>query len=325
MFLTYLIAFYYGLSVGAPWNISFKRVSKYKTCQMCHDLDCSWGWSKWTEKLGGGWTPCPLITSPSLDIYSPYHHTYSMCISTVHYCCHRNVMHSVSYRLTQLIGIPCLICSGSYPHLILKGHCKYSMEARWKQRGKEGMKEHERKRRLDPPLCSVALSSHPSFLSLPLFSNVCSVHWQSVWIDGYHIHTYSYIILRTHCYIFSHSVTLCVLVSLIGSGGGQWCFQRHWHCWYSLCGEKRKVLFEMIQYRQWSCLGSGVFINHRMTCIAFIPTDHISSHSDFVNFLTLISISLFSWHTLHSQVLFFSSLCFDEWKQKWCIKQIHQC
>lgn len=141
------------------------------------------------------------------------------------------------------------------------------------------MNEQERKRRLDPPLCSfLRLSSHPPFLSpsLPLFSNVCSVHWQSVWIDGYHIHTYSYIILRTRCYIFSHSVTLCVLVSLIGSGGGQWCLQRRWHCWYSLCGDKEK--FYLRWYRHWSYLGSGVFINHRMDCIACIPTDHISAH-----------------------------------------------
>lgn len=61
------------------------------------------GFVKWTEKA-----------APFLAIYSPYHHTYSMCISTVHYCCHRNVMHSVSYRLTRLNGEPCPICSGSF-------------------------------------------------------------------------------------------------------------------------------------------------------------------------------------------------------------------
>lgn len=48
--------------------------------------------------MGGVWG------SPSFTIYNPYHHRYSMCISTVHYCCHRNVMHSVSYRLNQLNG-----------------------------------------------------------------------------------------------------------------------------------------------------------------------------------------------------------------------------
>ena len=100
------------------------------------------GLSKWTEKLGGVWTQCPPLASPSLAIYSPYHHTYSMCISTVHYCCHRNVMHSVSYRLTQLNGIPCLICSGSF---ILILYWKGIVNTVWRRdesgEGRRGRKE----------------------------------------------------------------------------------------------------------------------------------------------------------------------------------------
>lgn len=182
------------------------RVNKCKTCQTSHDLDRSW----MDRETGWCVEAASLFASPSLTIYSPYHHTYSMCISTVHYCCHRNVMRSASYRLTQLNGKPCLICSGIFI-LILKGHCKYSMKVR-RRRGKERMTEQESRRRLDPP----HLSSHHSFLSLTLMSGLSiSSQCESVAI----IYTsYSYIILRTYCYIFYQYVTLCVLVSLIGYG-----------------------------------------------------------------------------------------------------------
>lgn len=173
--------------------------------------------------------------SPSLTLYSPYHHTYSMCISTVHYCCHRNVMHSVSYRLTQLNGKPCLICSGSFI-LILKGivNTVWRREGGggegtrgWKNNGAEGGWI------LPSLLFSTSLPIIP-FLSLPLMS-VLSISSQCELVAIIYTHC-SYIILRTYCYILYHSVTLCVLVSLIGSGWGRWCFQRHWNCWYSLCG-----------------------------------------------------------------------------------------
>lgn len=87
---------------------------------------------QWSD--GGSGRRLLLAPPPSLTIYIPYHHTYPMCISTVHYCRHRNVMHSVSYRRkpaewgggvkkTTTSKQTCLICSGSfYAHLILKGH-----------------------------------------------------------------------------------------------------------------------------------------------------------------------------------------------------------
>lgn len=241
------------LCFWCPYKVSLMKGERVKTCQMSYVLECSGRWSKQTEKLGGVCGRNVLLPSPSLAIYSPYHHTYSMCISTVHYCCHRNVMHSVSYRLTELNGRPCLICSGSF---ILILYWKGIVNTVWrrdeKREGRRGWKK-KRKRRLDPPFCSyLHLSSHPSFISLPLFSNVCSVHWQSVWISSYHIHTYSCIILQARCYIFCHSVTRSVFVSLIGSGGGR-CFQRHWNCWYSLCGDKEE--FYLRWYRHWKMFG----------------------------------------------------------------------
>lgn len=90
-----------------------------------------------------------VVTSPPSHSlvpaeYSPYHHTYSMCISTVHYCCYRSVMRSVSYKLTELNRLTCLTCSGRFI-LILKGHCKYIMMEGWKKRREKRMKEKERK------------------------------------------------------------------------------------------------------------------------------------------------------------------------------------
>lgn len=200
-----------------------------------------------------------------------------MCISTVHYCCHRNVMHSVSYRLTQLNGKPCLICSGSF---ILTLYWKGIVNTVWgrdeRGEGRRGCKnKRERGGWILPSALFSHLSSHPSFLSLP--SNVCSVHWQSVGIGGI-IYSYSYIILRTHCYIFSHSVTLGVLALLIGSGGGRRCFQRHRKLLvFTMWWQRRSFIWDDMDTGDiW---GSGVFIHHRMNCIAcYLYSSYLLSH-----------------------------------------------
>lgn len=125
-----------------------------------------------------------------------------MCISTVHYCCHRNVMHSVSYRLTQLNGKPCLICSGSFI-LILKGivNTVWRREGGggegtrgWKNNGAEGGWI------LPSLLFSTSLPIIP-FLSLPLMS-VLSISSQCELVAIIYTHC-SYIILRTHTAISS--------------------------------------------------------------------------------------------------------------------------
>lgn len=192
-----------------------------------------------------------------------------MCISTVHYCCHRNVTHRVSCRLTQLIGIPCLICSGRF---ILILYWKGIVNTVWRRderrEGKEGMKEQERKWGLDPPFCSfLHLSSLCSFHTLPLFSHVCFCPLAvsvNRWLS--YTHTSTYIILRTRYYIFSHSVTRCVLVSLmrrqtvLSKALTLLVFAMWW-----------QHRFYLRRYRHSSYLGFGVFISHRMNCIAFIP------------------------------------------------------
>lgn len=187
------------------------------------------------------------LASPSLDIYSPHHHTYSMCISTVHYCCHRNVMHSVSYRLTQLNGVPCLICSGSF---ILILYWKGIVNTIWRRderrMGRRGWKNKIEKGGwiLPSALFSASLPILPFFLSLFSLMSVLSI---GNWISGYCIHTYSTVTLYyIHVAISSHSVTLCVLISLIGSGGGRWCFQKALKWLVFTMWWQRKVVFDMI-------------------------------------------------------------------------------
>lgn len=201
---------------------------------------------KWTEKLGGVWTQRPPLSSPSLAIYSPYHHTYSMCISTVHYCCHRNVMHSVSYRLTQLNGIPCPICSGSfYPHLILKGHCKYSVKERRKEE-REGEEEREKKGGWILPSAYSSTSLPILSLSLLLFSNVCSVRRRlNQWLSYTHIH---YI---THTSLYLPSFCDPPPKFAGGAFKGTGIVGIHY------------VVTKKKFYLRW--------YNHRMKCIAFIP------------------------------------------------------
>lgn len=219
------------------------------------------------------------LTSPSLTIYSPYHHTYSMCISTVHYCCHRNVMHSVSYRLTQLIEIPCLICSGSF---ILILFWKGIVNTVWRRAERRGGKDEWTREKKEagsssllfsPPLFSPSLSSLPP--SLFSLMSVLSIGSQCESMVVIYTHTVAlyYAHVAISSLILWPSVCLCRWL-VQGEAGGA--FRRRWHCWYSLCGDKEK--FYLRWYRHWLHSGSGGFINHRMDCIAFIPTDHISSH-----------------------------------------------
>lgn len=71
------------------------------------------------------------------------------------------------------------------------------------------MKAQESRRRLDPPSSSFRhLSSHHSLLSIPLMS-VLSISSQCELVDIMYTHR-SYIILRTYCYIFYHSVSVCI-------------------------------------------------------------------------------------------------------------------
>lgn len=127
----------------------------------------------------------------------------------------------------------------------------------------------ERKRRLDPPFCSFLHLSHPSFLSLPLSSNVCSVHWQSVCESVAIIYTHTVTLYYAHVAISSLILSVCVIDRFR---------HRHWNYWYWLCGDKEK--FYLKSYRHWSYLRSGFFflLIKEMDCIAFIPTDHISWH-----------------------------------------------
>lgn len=126
-----------------------------------------------------------------------------MCISTVHYCCHRNVMHSVSYRLTQLNGIPCLICSGNL-HLILKG----IVNTVGRSGELTGEKEEERMMGKEAGSSSalIVTSSLPSpcFTSLPLWS-VLSIGSQCESV----IFIYAVTLYYTHVAISSHPVGLC--------------------------------------------------------------------------------------------------------------------
>lgn len=211
-----------------------------------------------------------------------------MCIGTVHYCCHRNVMHRVSYRQAQLFGMPCLICSGSCILILFwKGIVNTVWRRDRRREGKEEMEEQERKRRLDPPVG----------FSYNLFSNLYFVHWHVVWIDD--IHTFCYVLSRAHDYILSPSVTRRVLVSRKEADGA---FQRR--CWYSLCGDNKDFISDGIDaHRIW---GQEFSIKHRINCTAFIPTGHISYHVDLADLDHLCFISLFSWRALHLQVLFFS-------------------
>lgn len=210
------------------------------------------------------------LASPSLAIYSPYHHTYSMCISTVHYCCHRNVMHSVSYRLTQLNGIPCLICSGSFILILYwKGIVNTVWRSGEKRRGKERRKEQERKKEAGSSLLLFSPPLFPSFLSLSLSffsSNVCSVHWQSNrWLSYTHIHyiTHTWLYLLSFC----DPPCACVADRFGRRAGGAFKGTEIVGIHYVVTKKK----FYLRWYRHWSRLRSGVFMNHRMNCIAFIP------------------------------------------------------
>lgn len=180
-----------------------------------------------------------------------------MCISTVHYCCHRNVMHSVSYKLSQLNGKPCLICSGSFIFILYwKGVCKYSGEGRWKERRQERMKDNERQKEAgSSPLLFTSPRVPP--LRLPLFSimSVLSVGSQCESVAIIYTHTVT--LYCTHVAI--SSLILCaVFVSQVVSGEGRRCFGRHRNCWYSLCGDREK--FYLRWYRHWKISGeSGVF------------------------------------------------------------------
>lgn len=141
-------------------------------------------WSAVGVEVNGqrNWVVCgcsvPPLPTLSLAIYSPYHHTYSMCISTVHYCCHRNVMHSVSYRLTQLNGIPCLICSGSF---ILIVYWKGIVNTVWRRdKRRDGRRRRQKKteRRgwiLPSAPISTSLPIPPFFLSLFSLMSVLSI------------------------------------------------------------------------------------------------------------------------------------------------------
>lgn len=200
-----------------------------------------------------------------------------MCISTVHYCCHRNVMRSASYRPTQLNGKSCLICvcSGIFILILFwKGIVNTVWRGR-RGRGKERMKEQESRRRLDPP----HLSFHHSFLSLSLLCLVCplavSVNW---WLSYTQVAVTLY---YAHTAISAINMwpSVCLYHWLVMD---EWCFQRHWDCWFSLCGDQEE--FYLRWNRHWSYLGSGVFINQKKeNCIAFIPADHMSSCIDFVH------------------------------------------
>lgn len=109
-------------------------------------------------------------TARDLTIYSHCHHTYSMCISTVHYCCHRNVMHSVSYKL-KLSWMEKkksrLKCSGSLIFILSwKGFCKYGRkERRGKRLGRGGVVRGGAER---GDQGGWILPSRPVFTSLPL-------------------------------------------------------------------------------------------------------------------------------------------------------------
>lgn len=185
------------------------KENEEKTCQVCHVLVCSGGSSKWTETLG---------PSPSLAIYSHYHHTYLMCISTVHYCCHRNVMHSVSYRLTQLNGKPCLICSGSFIFILYwKGVCKYSGKGRWKEGRRERMKDDERQQEAgsSPLLLFLFASPRVPPSRLPLFSLMSVLSGGSQCESVTIIYTHAVTLYYTHVAI--SSLILCAVCLYHGS------------------------------------------------------------------------------------------------------------
>lgn len=152
------------------------------------------------------WVAC-VSPSPSLAIYSPNHHTYSMCISTVHYCCHRNVMHSVSYRPTQLNEVSRLICSGSFI-LILKGHCKYSMMEGSTERREERTTGRERKERLDPPFSSSSPLLLPSLLSSS--SSLISVLSVGSWCESVAVIKYTNTVASYHTHVAVSPLSVCV-------------------------------------------------------------------------------------------------------------------
>ncbi len=226
------------------------RVNKCKTCQTCHDLDCSWGLSEWTEKLGGVWTQCP----PSPALPSPYIVLIIIRIQCVlvQYITVVIGMLCTAFHidLTQLNGIPCPICSESFILILYwKGivNTVWRREKRGEGRRRGENKREKKKKEAGSSLLLFSPPLFPSFLSLSLSPSfpLMSVLSIGSWTGGYHIPTY--IILRTRRYIFSHSVThLCALVSPIGSGGGPAVLSEALKMLVFTMWWRRKVLFEMI-------------------------------------------------------------------------------
>lgn len=105
------------------------------------------------------------------------------------------------------------------------------------------------------------------------------------------IYTHAVTLYYTHVAI--SSLILCAVCLHHGSvrEKAAGAFERHRNCWYSLCGDREK--FYLRWYRHWRISGeSGVFPKHRMNCIAFLPTDRISSCVDFSSFITLFSSAM---------------------------------
>lgn len=152
------------------------RANECKTCQTCHDLDCSWGLSQWTEKLGGVWTRCP----PSPALPSPYIVLIIIriqCVLVQYITVVIGMLCTAfSYRLTQLNGVPCLICSGSF---ILILYWKGIVNTVWRRdergEGRRGWKREKGGWILPSVHFSTSLPILPFFLSLFSLMSVLSI------------------------------------------------------------------------------------------------------------------------------------------------------
>lgn len=141
------------------------------------------------------------------------------------------------------------------------------------------MKEQEAKRRLDPPLCSfLHLSSHTFFVSLFSLMSVLSIGSQCESMAI--IYTHSFTLYYAHIAIASLILwpSVCLYHWLVqeeadGAFKGTDIVGIHYVV------TKKRFIWDDIDTDHF---GSGVFINHRLNSIAFIPTDHIS-HVNFVH------------------------------------------
>lgn len=212
-----------------------------------------------------------------------------MCISTVHYCCHRNVMHSVSYRLTQLNGTPCPICSGSLIFILFWKGIVNTVGRRDERRGGGG--EDEREGETKEAGSSSLLSSSPLSPSLlcvsPLFSlmSVLSIGSQCESVALIYTVTLYY----THVGI--SSLILCVCITdwfgrrppVLSQALKLLVFTMWW---------LRKVVFEMI----WQIFGGpGVVLKHRIRLYTiYLPSRwFISSASTYILvYLTCITFGI---------------------------------